>query len=234
MTGYQVTGIFDDAAFAVQGEEVRVAGATVGSIQSLDVTPDHRAAVTMQITDRRFTPVPRERQLLDSAAVADRREVHRLPARHGGRRRPSSASSRVSGEAPTCCRSPQTHSPVDSDIVQGIYREPVRQQFALIIDELGTGLAARGSDLNSVIHRADPALGYTDQVIQILARQNRQLAQLASRRRHRPRPAGPRPQPDPGLHPHREHDLGGERQPCRRGAGVDSVCSRRSCSSFGR
>jgi phospholipid/cholesterol/gamma-HCH transport system substrate-binding protein len=72
-----------------------------------------------------------------------------------------------------------TRSPVDTDIVQDIYREPVRQQFAIIINELGTGLAARGSDLNAVIHRADPALGYTDQVLKILARQNRQLAQLA-------------------------------------------------------
>ncbi len=46
-TGYQVRVIFDDAAFAVQGEEVRVAGAVVGSIQSLDVTPQRKAAVTL-------------------------------------------------------------------------------------------------------------------------------------------------------------------------------------------
>ena len=50
----------------------------------------------------------------------------------------------------------------------------------MIINEFGTGLAARGSDLNAVIHRANPALGDTDKVIQILARQNRQLAQLAT------------------------------------------------------
>jgi ABC-type transporter Mla subunit MlaD len=50
----------------------------------------------------------------------------------------------------------------------------------VIIDEFGTGLAARGSDLSAVIHRANPALGDTDKVIQILARQNRQLAQLAT------------------------------------------------------
>ena len=31
-----------------------------------------------------------------------------------------------------------------------------------------------------MIHRANPALGYTDQVLKILARQNRQLAQLAT------------------------------------------------------
>ncbi|HZU60492.1 MAG TPA: hypothetical protein VE983_05970, partial [Solirubrobacteraceae bacterium] len=74
----------------------------------------------------------------------------------------------------------RTQSPVDFDIVQNISRLPVREQFALILNELGTALAARGSDLNAVIRRADPALGYTDRVLKILAAQNRQLAQLAT------------------------------------------------------
>src|SRR6202042_1275414 len=74
----------------------------------------------------------------------------------------------------------QTSSPVDFDIVQDIYQEPVAQRLAIILNELGTGLAARGSDLNAVIHRADPALGYTDQVLKILAGQNRALAKLAT------------------------------------------------------
>src|ERR1700759_4860274 len=54
---YLVRAIFDNAAFAVDGEDVRIAGADVGSIQSLDVTPDRRhAAVTLSIDDARFTP----------------------------------------------------------------------------------------------------------------------------------------------------------------------------------
>jgi hypothetical protein len=72
-----------------------------------------------------------------------------------------------------------TSSPVDTDLVNDIYREPARQQFSLILNELGTGLAARGSDLNEVIRRSNPALRYTDEVLKILAAQNRQLAQLA-------------------------------------------------------
>jgi ABC-type transporter Mla subunit MlaD len=74
----------------------------------------------------------------------------------------------------------RTSSPIDSDIVQDISTEPVRQSLALIIDEFGTGLAARGSDLNAVIRRANPALGDTDKVLQILDRQNHVLAQLAT------------------------------------------------------
>jgi ABC-type transporter Mla subunit MlaD len=179
VTGYEVTGVFDNAAFAVQGEEVRVAGATVGSIQSLDVTPAHRAAVTMRITDRRFTPFHANASCsIRPQSLIGEKYIDCLPG--------SSATPDLQriqhgvGQGTYLLPVAQTRSPVDSDIVQDIYRQPVRQQFALIIDELGTGLAARGSDLNAVIHRADPALGNTDQVVQILARQNRQLAQLAS------------------------------------------------------
>ena len=54
---YLVRAIFENAAFAVSGEDVRIAGANVGSIQSLDVTTDrHHAAVTIAIDDARFTP----------------------------------------------------------------------------------------------------------------------------------------------------------------------------------
>ena len=55
---YEVRAIFDNAASAVPGEEVRIAGAPVGSIQSLDVTrgPQPKAAITLDINDSRFTP----------------------------------------------------------------------------------------------------------------------------------------------------------------------------------
>jgi phospholipid/cholesterol/gamma-HCH transport system substrate-binding protein len=58
-------------------------------------------------------------------------------------------------------------------------REPERERFSLILNELGTGVAGRGRDLNDVIRRADPALKETDDVLRILASQNRTLEQLA-------------------------------------------------------
>src|SRR4051812_28492049 len=58
-------------------------------------------------------------------------------------------------------------------------RAPERARLSLILNELGTGLAGRGRDLNEVIRRANPALQETDKVLAILARQNSQLDQLA-------------------------------------------------------
>jgi ABC-type transporter Mla subunit MlaD len=177
--GYQVRAIFDDAAFVVQGEEVRIAGAPVGTIASLGVTADKKAAVTLDIGSAAFTPFHanahcaiRPQSLIGEKFVDCTPGTVSAPALARVKSGPGAGSYLL----PVT----QTTSPVDSDIVQNIYRDPVRQQFSIILNELGTGLAARGSDLNAVIHRANPALGYTDQVLQILARQNRQLAKLAS------------------------------------------------------
>ena len=54
--GYRVRAIFDNAASAVPGGEVRIAGAKVGRVESMDVTSDKRAALVLQIDDDRFTP----------------------------------------------------------------------------------------------------------------------------------------------------------------------------------
>ncbi len=185
---YEVRAIFDDAAFAVPGEDVRIAGANVGSIQSLDVctkapcpagSPLNKAAVTLQINNAGFTPfyadahcAIRPQSLIGEKYVDCSPGTSSSPAlakiEHG------------SGSGTYLLPLARTSSPVDSDIVQDISQTPIRQRFALIIDELGTGLAARGSDLNNVIHRADPALGQTDKVLQILASQNQTLARLAT------------------------------------------------------
>src|SRR5437588_6335563 len=63
---YQVRAIFDDAAFAVAGEDVRIAGAPVGTIASLDVCVPrakrcppgtaNKAAATLTINHAGFTP----------------------------------------------------------------------------------------------------------------------------------------------------------------------------------
>src|SRR5271165_667942 len=53
---YQVRAIFDNAGFAASGEQVRIAGAPVGSISSLSVTRLNQAAVTFTVNNAAFTP----------------------------------------------------------------------------------------------------------------------------------------------------------------------------------
>src|SRR5437763_10635517 len=190
---YQIRAIFDDATFAVTGEDVRIAGATVGTIATTEVTDRSglgassscstpgsgcKAAVNFTVSKPGFTPFHanafcaiRPQSLIGEKYVdCNPGTANTPPLKHI-----------QSGPGAGTYLLPVTHtsSPVDTDLVNDIYREPVRQQFSLILNELGTGLAARGSDLNDVIRRANPALRYTDQVLKILARQHRELAQLA-------------------------------------------------------
>ncbi len=186
---YYVRAIFDDASFAVKGEQVRIAGAPVGSIASLGVCVAqtapcragtlNKAAVTLEIDDAGFTPFHanatcaiRPQSLIGEMYVDCNPGTAAAPALQ----RIASGPGKGDYYLPVT----QTSSPVDFDIVQDIYQEPVAQRLAIILNELGTGLAARGSDLNAVIHRADPALGNTDQVLKILAGQSRALAKLAT------------------------------------------------------
>jgi phospholipid/cholesterol/gamma-HCH transport system substrate-binding protein len=48
---YEVRAIFENAGFVIPGEDVKVAGVRVGSIASIDVTEDFRAAVVLDIED---------------------------------------------------------------------------------------------------------------------------------------------------------------------------------------
>jgi len=176
-SGYKVRAIFDFVR-AVPGEDVKVAGAKVGKIDSLHVTPDNKAAVVLRIDDAGFTPFHTDAHctirpqsligetfaecspgssnapLLPKIQKGDGKGQHLLPLSH-------------------------TSSPVDIDEINDIMREPTRERLAILINEFGTALAGRGKDLNAAIHRANPALRDTDKVLAILANQNRTLASLA-------------------------------------------------------
>jgi ABC-type transporter Mla subunit MlaD len=176
---YDVRAIFDDASFAVTGEQVRVAGAPVGSIASLGVTAGKQAAVTLEIDDSRFAPFHADATCaIRPQSLIGEMYVDCNPGTASAPELKKIASG--PGKGNYYLPVTRTSSPVDFDIVQDIYQEPVAQRLAIILNELGTGLAARGSDLNAVIRRADPALGNTDQVLKILASQNSALAKLAT------------------------------------------------------
>ena len=177
-SGYEVRAIFDNVASAVPGEDVKVAGAKVGVIQSMDVTPDKRAAMVLRIDDARFTPFRGDAKCtVRPQSLIGEKFVECEPGTTGSA--PLRKIDSGSGEGQHLLPLAQTSSPVDLDLVNDIMRLPYRERLAILLNEFGTGLAGRGADLNEVIHRANPALRQTDRVLKILAGQNRVLAQLA-------------------------------------------------------
>jgi ABC-type transporter Mla subunit MlaD len=202
---YEVRGIFDNGNFLVTGEQVRVAGVTVGSIDSVDVTmpgdwanrscfadpkskrcfDPGKAVVVMKITDSAFQDFRRDAScLIRPQSLLGEKYVDCSPTqpRSPGTPPPPPLPVIPSGQPGAGQRFLPVQNngqEVDLDLINNILREPYADRFRLILNSLGAGLAARGKTLSEIIGRADPALRETDRVLAILARQNHQLAQLA-------------------------------------------------------
>ena len=170
--------IFDNASTIVAGEDVKIAGVPVGVISDMNVTEEEQAAVTLRIDDENFTPWKADASCtIRAQGLIGEKFVECEP---GSTDAP--ALRRIEegdGEGERLLPVENTSSPVDLDLINNVMRLPYRERLSLLLDEFGTALAGRGEELNEVIHRANPALRETDEVLAILADQNRELARLA-------------------------------------------------------
>jgi virulence factor Mce-like protein len=175
---YFVRAVFDNASTLVQGQDVKIAGAPVGVVQEMEVTDVNKAAVVLRIDNEGFTPFKRDASCtVRLQGLVGEKFVECEPGSSSAE--PLGRIEEGDGKGEFLLPVENTSSPVDLDIVNNTMRLPYRQRFSILLNELGTGLAGRGEDLNEVIHRANPALRETDEVLTILARQNRTLARLA-------------------------------------------------------
>jgi phospholipid/cholesterol/gamma-HCH transport system substrate-binding protein len=183
-SSYKVRAIFDSAGFLVPGEDVKVSGVVVGTIDSLDVTPDKKAAVVLKITDPAFKDFKADaRCAVRLQSLLGEKYVACEPTQpKAAGQAPAPALRKIEsgpGKGQYLLPVERTQTAVDLDMLGNVMRMPERQRFALIINELGTGVAGNGDELRAVVRRAYPALDELDQFIKILADQNRVLAQLA-------------------------------------------------------
>lgn len=184
--GYQVRAIFDNAFSLIEKEDVRVSGVNVGKITKLEVTPDNRAAVVMDITRPGFddfredaTCTIRPQGLIGERFVEctltqprPQGEAKAPPLKRIPEGRPGAGQRLLPVD--------RTSKPIDLDLLNNINRLPQRQRLAIILNELGAGVAGRAEDLNKTIRRANPALGETNKVLEILGEQNKVLRKLAT------------------------------------------------------
>jgi phospholipid/cholesterol/gamma-HCH transport system substrate-binding protein len=181
---YQVRAIFSNAFTVIPGEDVKVSGVKVGKISSLDVTPDNKAAVVLDITTPGFKDFRKDGTctIRPQSLIGERFVECTLTQPRAEGDAPAPALDKIQkgpGKGEYLLPDSQTAKPVDIDLVGNIMRLPYRQRLSIIINELGTGLAANGDELRRAIREADPALQQTDRVLAILAQQNDTLAQLA-------------------------------------------------------
>ena len=181
---YRVRAIFDNAGFIIPGEDVKIAGVKVGSIEDVEVTDDFKAAVVFKIDDPGYQDfradaqcIVRPQSLIGEKFVeCEPTQKRAVGAEPPGKLRQIEEGP---GEGQYLLPVENTTKAVDLDLLNDIMREPERERLSIILNELGVGLAGRGADLNQVIRRANPALKEVDKVLRLLARQNDQLEQLA-------------------------------------------------------
>jgi phospholipid/cholesterol/gamma-HCH transport system substrate-binding protein len=199
--GYVVRGIFDSGGFMVAGEEVRVAGATVGGIDSVDVTmpgetasyedgePEAipgKAVIAMRIEDPGFQDFRadaschiRPQSLIGEKFVDCRPTLPRAPGSE-----PAPPLKQIPEGEPGAGQYllpvENNSASIDPDLINNINELTYAQRFRLILNELGAGLAGRGEDIDEVVKRANPVLRDADRVFKILSDQRDQLAQLSA------------------------------------------------------
>jgi ABC-type transporter Mla subunit MlaD len=144
----RIDAIFDNVAFLTDGQDVRIAGANAGTVESLSVTKDNKALVQMSV-DKRLAPFRANADcVIEPQSLLGDRFVNCTPGT------PSAPALPVGASGHPTVGLAHTHAPVDLDLVLSSFRLPVRQRAAILISGLGTGLAARGDDLNRTILRA--------------------------------------------------------------------------------
>jgi phospholipid/cholesterol/gamma-HCH transport system substrate-binding protein len=183
--GYSVYALFDDAGNLIAGENVKIDGVKVGTVSSVTPTPQAKAAVVMNIENPGFRDFRADAScIIRPESLIGEKYVDCLPTqlRVEGTPLPPQLQKIPGGREGAgdyLLPLQNTSSPVDVDLLGDIDRLPERERLTIILNELGAGLAGRGSDLSEVIKSANPALRELDRVLAILAGENHTLTKLA-------------------------------------------------------
>ncbi len=194
---YEVRAIFDNASFLVTAEDVRIAGAKVGSVADVDIAGADEAAtedgdpapgkavVVLRIDDPAFHDFRQDAScLIRPQSLIGEKFVECTPTepRASGISPPPELEQIADGEpgeGQYLLPLERNGKAIDLDLVNNIMREPYPDRFRLILNDLGAGLAARGDELAEIVERANPALRETNKVLAILRQQNKALERLA-------------------------------------------------------
>lgn len=168
---YRVDAIFDSASFLIPGQDVKIAGAKVGSVADVSLTPQRKARISMEV-DGEFAPFRSDASCtIQPQSLIGEKFIQCVPGTPSG--------TPLSDDAgPPTVPLKQTSAPVDLDLVLSTFRMPTPQRAALIISGLGGGLAGRDRELSATIRRAAPALQQTNKVLDLVQNQTRTVASL--------------------------------------------------------
>jgi virulence factor Mce-like protein len=165
---YRVAAVFDTADGMVAGQQVKIAGAVVGSVKSVELAPGPKARIVMSIQSR-FAPFRTSASctILPEGLISEN-FVQCTPGRSGA------ALASAAGGVPTV---PLSHTTIPFSLqdVLNVLSLPTDERVQVLISELGIGAAGEGGNINSLLARTNPALEKSQQVLKIVDAQRAQL-----------------------------------------------------------
>ena len=169
--GYRVTAVFQDAGQLVKGNQVRVAGGSIGSVDDIDVTDDGQAEVTFEIDDDDYRPLREGTDLVvkqtSLPGIAGRYiDVQLGPA--------DGAEIEDGGRIGT----DHTRTVLELDEVFSIFDKPTRRSFQDFVEGNAVSLRGRGAQLRRGIHYLSPALSTGSRLFEELTRDDHLLEQF--------------------------------------------------------
>lgn len=170
---YRVDAVFDTAKGMVAGQQVKIAGAVVGTIAAVELAPGPKALVKMEIEER-FRPFRADAscRIRPEGLISE----NYVECSAGS---PKAEPLSARGAAPTIPVE-RTEAPVSLQDVINVFALPTAKRLQVVISEMGLGTAARGADVNALLRRANPALTQANHVLAILERQRATLQRAVS------------------------------------------------------
>jgi virulence factor Mce-like protein len=167
---YRVDVVFDTAKGVIPGQVAKVAGARVGRIEKVSLTPGYKARIELSI-DGRFAPFRADASCsIQPEGLISERFIQCDPGTQ------SAPPLRAHGDEPPTVPVSHTSVPVGLTDLFSILDAPAEQRLRLLLSEFGAGVSGEGSDLNGILLRAAPALQDVRKVLKTLRAQRAALS----------------------------------------------------------
>ncbi len=166
--GYRFHVRFGEATQLAQQADVRISGVPVGKVVKLELGPGQTTDATIQL-DERYAPIPRDaKAILRSKTLLGETYVELTPGDADNGTLPEG------GTLPDG----QVRDTVELDEIFRGLDEKTRESFAVWMQSLAEGIEGRGADLNNAFGNLGPFAEDTNELVEILNRQDPALRLL--------------------------------------------------------
>jgi phospholipid/cholesterol/gamma-HCH transport system substrate-binding protein len=159
--GYRVTAVFESAGQLVNGNQVRVGGQTIGTIDEIELNDAAQAVVTMELEDE-FAPLHEGTQATIRATSLSgiaNRYISLQPGRNDAEE--IEDGGQIDAD--------ETSAPVDLDVLFNALDDETREGLRNLIRGSGTQYDGRGADANESLRYFAPFLSSTTELTRELA-----------------------------------------------------------------